>query len=81
MGYFANGTEELAFKETYCFNCNNWRQREGEEIEVCPVMDIHFLFSYELCNSKSKGKRMLDMLIEDRDHQYCLMFSKKGDKK
>lgn len=63
MGYFSNGTEGMAFQERYCFHCRNWRDLEDGRGEGCPIWDAHLLYSYELCNSETPGKVILDMLI------------------
>jgi len=63
MGYFSNGTEGDCYREEYCFRCQNWAQRPGEGGEGCPIMDLHFWWSYKLCNSRSLGKKFLDFLI------------------
>lgn len=68
MAYFPNGTAGECYLLSYCFNCKNWRKKKGENVAGCPVWDLHILYSYELCNSKSKAKEMLDFLIpEDKD--------------
>lgn len=57
MAYFGNGTEGLMYQEEYCFKCKNFRG------SGCPIWDLHLLYSYKLCNSRSIGKKMLDILI------------------
>lgn len=63
MGYFSNGTEGEYYLERYCFKCKNWTKRGDEQGEGCPVMDLHILNAYALCNSKSLAKKFLDALI------------------
>lgn len=63
MGYFSNGTEGDCYRTEYCFKCVNFTRRPNEDIEGCPIMDMHFCYGYKLCNSKSLAKKMLDMLI------------------
>ena len=66
MGYFSNGTEGEMFEERWCVNCRHSDISGGRELGVdppCPVWMAHTLFAYELCNSKSPGKTILDMLI------------------
>jgi hypothetical protein len=83
MGYFSNGTEGDYYQEAHCSKCVNWMQRDGESIEGCAVWDLHILYAYGLCNSKSKGKKMLDHLIPRNKktgfNERCKMFFKKSD--
>lgn len=78
MAYFANGTEGSIYEENYCDKCKNWRKGG------CPIMDLHLIYSYELCNSKSVGKKMLDFLIPEDEKNCCAdkcsMFLKKENK-
>ena len=83
MGYFSNGTEVLIYQEKYCFNCKNYIDKKDGRGEGCPIWDLHFLYGYELCNSKSKGKVMLDYLIpEDEEgmNKECSMFLKREER-
>jgi hypothetical protein len=63
MGYFSNGSEGDCYRAEYCFKCANWEKRPGDDVEGCPIMDLHFAWSYKLCNSKSLGKKFLDFFI------------------
>lgn len=75
MAYFSNGSEGFYYKKRYCFRCINWT--EDENGWGCAVWDLHILYAYELCNSKSIAKNMLDFLIPmDEGHQaeMCKMF-------
>jgi len=71
MGYFANNTEAELFMEKYCSHCCNWKSD-------CLIMDIHFLYGYKLCNSKSIAKKILDLFIDDEGNDItkwkCQMF-------
>jgi hypothetical protein len=84
MGYFSNSTEGGLFIERNCCRCANWMVNKENDTEGCPIMDLHLLYGYELANSKSKAKEMLDFLIDtqgnDIDKWKCSMFlkSKKG---
>jgi hypothetical protein len=84
MGYFSNGTEGLDYQENYCFKCVNFIQRKGEDVPGCRVWDLHLRYNYELCNSKSLAREILDSLIpmsEDGCYNWeCSMFleEKKG---
>lgn len=61
MGFFSNGDEGRIYQEIYCSKCINWK--EDEFGHGCPIWDLHLNHSYELCNSRSLAKRMLDYLI------------------
>jgi len=63
MGYFSNGTEGECYMQSYCFKCKNWREKKGEGAPGCPIMDLHMFHGYDLCNSRSLAKKMLDFLI------------------
>lgn len=63
MGYFSNGCEGDCYRAEYCFKCQNWICRPGEPEEGCKIMDLHFLYGYKLCNSRSLAKSILDTLI------------------
>lgn len=66
MAYFSNGTEAEMFEEAWCSRCVHSDTSGVREVGVdppCPVWMAHTLFAYDLCNSKSKGKQILDMLI------------------
>ena len=65
MAYFANSTEGEFFKEENCYKCKNWGKNE-EDAGGCPIMDLHLFYSYELANSKTKAKKMLDFLIPSK---------------
>ena len=76
MGYFANGSEGEMYQVTYCFNCKNRRDKKDGCGFGCAVWDLHLFNSYDLCNSKSKAKEMLDYLIPNKDanNGECRMF-------
>ena len=59
MGYFSNGTEGLNYQEHFCFRCKNRRDRKDGLGVGCPIWDLHIQYSYDLCNSKSKGKKII----------------------
>ena len=63
VGYFANGTEGEMFRESYCYHCANWRDLNDGRGPGCPIMDAHFVYAREECNSESNAKAILDMLI------------------
>ena len=60
MTYFANGTEGELFQEENCDKCKN-NPKKG----MCPIIQLHYEYNYELCNSKSKAKKILDFLIPE----------------
>ena len=66
MAYFSNGTEAESFKENNCYQCKNWKHDKKTDTWGCPIMDLHLLHSYDLCNSKSLAKEFLDFLIPKR---------------
>ena len=78
MAYFSNGTEGMMYEERYCENCIYYSNNPDE---VCPIMEAHFLYGYELCNKKEDpGKVILDLLIpmgEDHFPAQCKMFIRK----
>ena len=81
MAYFANGAEGLFYQEHYCFNCKNYRDKKDGRDCGCAIWDLHLFYSYELCNSKSKAKVMLDFLIPEEGKEIniageCSMFLK-----
>jgi hypothetical protein len=81
MAYFSNGAEGVGYMEAFCFKCKNWVDKKDGRGGGCPIWDLHLIYSYELCNSKSIGKKMLDVLIPaDKNHCACKcsMFLKKG---
>lgn len=66
MAYFPNGTAAEDFRNDNCDMCAH------DKDESCPVWGAHFLYAYELCNSKAPGKAILDMLIPEGKR--CAMF-------
>jgi len=79
MAYFSNATEILLYEETYCWKCKNFRDLKDGRGNRCPIWDLHLTYSYELANSKSKAKKMLDFLIpyKNCEPKQCSMFLKK----
>lgn len=79
MAYFSNGTEGLMYQEEYCFKCKNFRDLKDDRGYGCPIWDLHLLWGYKLCNSRSIGKKMLDILIPEEKGfmpKKCSMFLK-----
>ena len=59
MGYFSNGSEGDMYHSKYCSKCVHMTEEN-----MCPIIGLHHMFSYELCNKKEDpGKVMLDTLI------------------
>ena len=61
--YFPNGTSGECYLSAYCWNCKNWVDKKDGRGFGCPIWDLHLWHSYELCNSRSIAKKMLDFLI------------------
>lgn len=71
MAHFKSGTQHMAFENSNCFNCLNYRSvdnkisllkvkdNDGEGGFGCTLMDMHLLHQGEL------DKKWLDMLISD----------------
>ena len=74
MAYFSNGAEGMDYEEHYCSKCVHFKGEEG----LCPVMDAHWHFAYDLCNKmEDPGKVILDLLIPMNEKHYpakCSMF-------
>jgi hypothetical protein len=81
MGYFSNATEGDCYMEEFCSNCKNWVDKKDGRGHGCAIWDLHLNYNYELCNSKSKAKEILDWLIprdkEKGGNSECIMFLKK----
>ena len=79
MACFSNGTEGDDYTDKYCAKCVHWRD-DGHGVG-CPVWDIHLLYAYEECNTKSNAKDMLETLIptnpKTRLAEQCEMFHQK----
>lgn len=85
MGYFPNGCAGSVYESKYCFHCVNRVDLKDGRGFGCPIWDLHIMYSYELCNSKSKAKKMLDFLIPiDKKAELpinlqCSMFQKMNE--
>ena len=83
MGYFPNGTSGDCFRDSYCWKCKNWVDKKDGRGFGCPIWDLHLDYSYELCNSKTIAKKMLDFLIPINKkrcyNEECAMFLKKKE--
>ena len=81
MAYFYCATEGADYAERYCRKCGHTPDPDSPGFG-CPVMDAHWLYSYQLCNAKEHpGKLMLDMLIPMDEHNNpgpCAMFQPLG---
>ena len=55
MGYFSNGTEGISYQEHYCYNCVNFRNKEGVPYtEGCAIWDLHWRWVGEKENKEVK---------------------------
>ena len=82
MAHFSNGTDGVSYLENVCFKCKNWKDEKDGRGYGCPIMDLHVLYGYELFNSKSLAKWMLDYLIPDDigvGQKTCTMFLERDD--
>jgi hypothetical protein len=59
MGYFANGTDGMAFEDYYCSRCIHYLK--------CAVWEAHIIHNYNECNNKDS---ILHMLIPRDEHGY-----------
>ena len=63
MAYFSNGCEGEDYAHRYCRRCVHSKDEDAPGVG-CPVMDAHWLWSYELCNKHDDpAKKMLEMMI------------------
>lgn len=71
--YFPNGTCGEGYQDSYCFRCRNRIDKKDGRGYGCPIWDLHILYSYQLCNSRSLAKKMLDFLIpiDKKTHSPC----------
>lgn len=76
MGYFSNGTEGDMYEAKYCNRCRHEDDEKG-----CPVMLLHVIWNYEVCNPKTDEHKamhdVLEMLIprgKDGFNDQCSMF-------
>lgn len=83
MGYFSNGTEGEIYMAAYCHRCLNWK--EDKNGEGCPVMDLHFMHSYDQDKPGNEQiKAVLDLMIPPAPapewNAQCAMFTPAGMK-
>lgn len=75
MGYFANGTEGMSYQDHYCQKCENWTAREGDSGVGCPIIDMHMIDNYELCNVEDNYLNKLIPISENGLYnEKCVMF-------
>ena len=67
MGYFSNGSEGMAYEETYCAHCIH---EEGG----CAVMLAHLLHNYDECNNPESILHVLIPRGKDGFNERCKMF-------
>lgn len=61
MGYFSNRAEGMCYDNQYCANCVHAAKTEGE---VCPVINVHYLYNYEQCQDSDMGRAIKWILNE-----------------
>ena len=71
MAYFPNGTAGLSYQGYFCSRCKNWIDKDDGRGVGCAIWDLHLMYSHELCNSKSKAKKILDFLIPMNKEKCC----------
>lgn len=72
MGYFANGTEGMAYEEHYCRRCIHDGPEEGPG---CPVWLAHLLYNYDECNNEDSILHLLIPRSKDGlNNLECTMF-------
>ena len=92
MGYFSNGTEGISYQEHYCYNCVNFRNKEGiPDSEGCAIWDLHWRWVGEKENKEVKQEALDHFIpqgpvkckgwngndIEIQDNLECVMFIRK----
>lgn len=69
MGYFSNGTENMAYQEQYCYRCAHYNGGD------CPVMILHELHNYDECNkTDSMLHRLIPLTKDGLGNEQCAMF-------
>lgn len=56
MAYFPNGSAGMNYMESYCSDCQNWRDTQNIGTPGCFVMDLHSPWNYDACNGKDAPK-------------------------
>lgn len=80
MAYFPNGSSGDRYMEQWCERCKNWKRREDEDTEGCPIWDMHLSWNYS-----TKDKTAMDILNHfiPMDKKYnplqCRMFETTGE--
>jgi len=81
MAYFPNGSAAEYYMAKYCFQCKNWKLRKDDEVEGCPVIDVHLIGNYDQCeNEEIQG--LLERLWpskENGDPDICSMYENNGE--
>lgn len=78
MGYFSNGTEGDFYLDRYCFRCKNWKTRNDDPGESCPIWEAHLFH-----NGESVFMQTLNSFIprEGGWNKECVFFNMKEDEK
>lgn len=71
MGYFANGTEAMAYEARYCDRCIH-------QDDPCAVTLAHLLHNYDECNKKESILHLLIPRLPDGENAQCAMFKRSG---
>ena len=64
MAYFSNGCEGEGYRERYCYQCQNHRDKGDGRGEGCAVWDAHLLFNHE---EHKNPKSILHVLIPRKE--------------
>jgi hypothetical protein len=79
MAYFSNGSSGDRYMENWCERCRNFKRREDEDTEGCPIWDLHLMYNY---NENELHAKMRDHFIPmDKKYnpQQCRMFETTGE--
>jgi len=74
MAYFSNSSEGESFKESYCYSCVHWNDKDDGRGFGCPVMDVHILF-----NSGHLDNQLIKRILNIFIPAGCSMFIHVGD--
>jgi len=70
MGYFANGTEGMAYESRFCDKCVHQ--------EDCTILLLHAIHNYEECNKKDSMLHTLIPMDKHGNNERCTMFIEEG---
>ena len=73
MAYFPNGTSAEIYEAEYCRRCLHHRGADGRS--MCPIMMLHMIYNYDLCNQPDNWLDELIPRTADRvDNEQCTLF-------